>query len=152
PALLSSELPENDGAPVRVRMLGEDLVAFRDTRGRVGLIDAYCAHRRAPMFYGRNEECGLRCIYHGWKFDVEGRCVELPSVPAESQMKDNGRIKGYPPFERPGVIFAYMGPPERRPPYPDYEWMRAPDTHRHVSKYWQSCNYLQALEGALDTS
>src|SRR5690349_19380380 len=88
PALLSSELPENDGEPVRVRMLGEDLVAFRDTLGRVGLIDAYCAHRRAPMFYGRNEECGMRCIYHGWKFDIDGKCVNLPSMPADSPMKE----------------------------------------------------------------
>ena len=152
PALLSSELEDTDGPPVRVRMLGEDLVAFRETQGRVGLVDAFCPHRRAPMFYARNEECGIRCIYHGWKFDADGQCVDLPSMPSDSPMKDNVRIKSYPTFEKAGVIWAYMGPPERKPPHPDYEWMRAPDTHRNVSKYLQSCNYLQALEGSLDTS
>ncbi len=88
PACLSIELPEKDGAPIRVRMLGEDLIAFRDTNGRVGLVDAYCPHRRAPLFFGRNEECGLRCVYHGWKFDVDGNCVDLPSEPATSPMKN----------------------------------------------------------------
>ena len=86
PAVLSSELAEADGAPVRVRLLGEDLIAFRDTSGRVGLVDAYCPHRRAPLFFGRNEECGLRCVYHGWKFDADGNCVDLPSEPASSTL------------------------------------------------------------------
>src|SRR5215208_2572121 len=152
PALLSWEVNENDGAPVRVRLLGEDLVAFRDTNGRVGLVDAYCPHRRAPMFYGRNEECGIRCVYHGWKFDVDGRCVEVPSLPENNPFIDKVRIKSYPTYEKAGVIFAYMGPLERLPGFPDYEWMRAPDTHRHVTKNYQASNYLQALEGGLDTS
>src|SRR5580698_7731954 len=84
PVLLSSELPEPDGAPVRVRVLGEDLVAFRGTDGKVGLVDAFCPHRRAPMFFGRSEECGLRCVYHGWKFDIAGNCVDMPSEPPDS--------------------------------------------------------------------
>jgi phthalate 4,5-dioxygenase oxygenase subunit len=152
PALLSSEVDEKDGAPVRVRLLGEDLIAFRDTEGRIGLVDAYCPHRRAPMFYGRNEECGLRCVYHGWKFDVDGKCVDVPSMPVNSPFKDKVRIKSYATYEKAGVIWAYMGPPERKPALPDYEWMRAPKTHRHVTKNYQACNYLQALEGGLDTS
>jgi len=152
PILLSTELPENDGAPKRVRILGEDLVAFRDTNGKVGLVDAYCPHRRAPMFYGRNEECGLRCVYHGWKFDAEGNCVDLPTEPATSKMKDHISIKAYPTVEKAGLVFTYMGPKDEMPEPPDYEWMRAPATHRHVSKTFEACNWLQALEGGLDTA
>jgi phenylpropionate dioxygenase-like ring-hydroxylating dioxygenase large terminal subunit len=152
PTLLSRELPEHDGAPVRVRLLGEDLIAFRDTNGKVGVVDAYCPHRRAPMFYARNEECGLRCVYHGWKFDVNGQCVDLPTEPASSKMKDHIQIKSYPTFEKAGVIFAYLGPKDQMPEPPDYEWMRAPQTHRHVSKTYEHCNWLQALEGGLDTA
>jgi phthalate 4,5-dioxygenase oxygenase subunit len=151
PALLSTEL-ETDGAPIRVRLLAEDLIAFRDTNGRVGLIDAYCPHRRAPMFYGRNEDCGIRCVYHGWKFDVDGKCLDVPAMPSDSPIMDKVRIKSYLTFEKAGVIWAYMGPLELVPPPPDYEWMRAPATHRFVSKNYQACNYLQALEGGLDTS
>ncbi|MGE3245378.1 MAG: Rieske 2Fe-2S domain-containing protein [Beijerinckiaceae bacterium] len=152
PVLLSTELPEADGAPVRVRLLGEDLVAFRDSGGAIGLIDAYCPHRRAPMFFGRNEECGLRCVYHGWKFDRNGDCVDMPSEPAGTPLQARVRIKAYPAVEKAGVVWAYMGPKEKQPPVPDYEWMRAPDSHRFVSKTFEACNYLQALEGGLDTA
>jgi phthalate 4,5-dioxygenase len=152
PALLSSELPESDGAPVRVRIFGEDLVAFRDTNGRAALVDAYCPHRRAPLFFGRNEECGIRCVYHGWKFDAAGNCVDLPSEPEGSPMKATIKLKAYPTFEGGGLIWAYLGPAERKPPPPDYEWMRAPPTHRHITKTFEACNYLQALEGGLDTA
>ena len=152
PALLASEVTEPDGAPVRVRLLGEDLLAFRDTEGRIGLVDAYCPHRRAPMFYGRNEECGLRCVYHGWKFDVDGNCTDLPSEPADSPMKAKAKITSYPTVERGGIVWAYMGPAGEQPPAPDYEWTRAPATHRHVSKSYQASNYLQGLEGGLDSS
>ncbi|HEY5350161.1 MAG TPA: Rieske 2Fe-2S domain-containing protein [Candidatus Lustribacter sp.] len=152
PAFLSRELPENDGAPLRVKLLGEDLVAFRDTRGTIGLVDAYCPHRRAPMFFGRNEECGLRCVYHGWKFDRNGACVDMPSEPPDSLFKTKVTIGAYPVWEGGGLAWAYLGPPERQPPYPDYEFCRAPDTHRFVSKTFEDCNYLQALEGGLDGS
>lgn len=152
PAALSSELPEKDGAPVRVRLLGEDLLAFRDTTGRVGLVEAFCPHRRAPLFYGRNEECGIRCVYHGWKFDADGNCVDLPSEPAESPMKAGIKITAYPTVERGGVVWAYLGPKQDMPAPPDYEWLRAPATHRHVSKTFEDCNWLQALEGGLDTA
>jgi phenylpropionate dioxygenase-like ring-hydroxylating dioxygenase large terminal subunit len=152
PALLSWELAENDGAPVRVTLLGEELVAFRDSDGRIGLIDAYCPHRRAPLFYGRNEARGLRCVYHGWKFNVDGQCVDLPNVAENARIRGNVRIKSYPTYEKGGVIWAYMGPPERKPAVPDFEWMRAPQTHRNVTKNYQANNYLQSLEGGLDTS
>jgi phthalate 4,5-dioxygenase len=152
PALLSSELPENDGAPIRVRLLGEDLVAFRDTDGKVGLMDAFCPHRRAPMFFGRNEECGLRCVYHGWKFDRDGNCTDMPSEPPDSLFKTKVTIQTYPTYEAGGAVWAYMGPADKQPPYPDFEWMRAPETHRHVSKTFEDCNWVQALEGGLDTS
>ena len=152
PAALVREVPEKDGAPVRVRLLGEDMIAFRDTNGKVGLIDAYCPHRRAPLFFGRNEECGLRCVYHGWKFDADGRCVDLPSEPADSPMKAGIKITAYPTVERGGIVWAYLGPKEHMPAPPDYEWTRAPQTHRGVSKTFEDCNWLQALEGGLDTA
>jgi phenylpropionate dioxygenase-like ring-hydroxylating dioxygenase large terminal subunit len=152
PVLLSKELPEKDGPPVRVRMLGEDLVAFRDTQDRIGLVDAYCPHRGAPMFYGRNEEHGIRCVYHGLKFDVNGQCTDLPCVAENARIRQNVRIKCYPTYESAGVVWTYMGPPEKQPARPDFEWMRAPATHRHVSKNYQANNYLQSLEGGLDTS
>ena len=152
PALLASELPEPDGAPVRVRLLGEDLVAFRDSQGAMGLVDAYCPHRRAPMFLARNEKCGLRCVYHGWKFDTHGACLDMPTEPKDSAYKDKIRIKSYPVWEGAGMIWAYMGPAAEMPPPPDMELTRAPATHRFVSRTVQDCNYLQALEGGLDSS
>jgi phthalate 4,5-dioxygenase oxygenase subunit len=152
PALLARELPEPDGPPVRVRLLGEDLVAFRDTRGRVGLLDEFCPHRRASLFFGRNEECGLRCVYHGWKYDVDGRCVDMMNEPEERQFKDKIFIASYPTEEVGGVVWAYMGPPERKPAPPAFAWTRIPATHIQVSKVIQESNWLQGLEGGIDTS
>jgi phthalate 4,5-dioxygenase len=152
PALLSEELVEPDGPPRRVRILGEDLIAFRDSDGVVGIVGAFCPHRRAPMFFGRNEEHGLRCVYHGWKFDRTGSCVDMPSEPADSLFKTKVSIDAYPTWEGGGMIWIYMGPAEQMPAYPDYEVVRTPETHRFVSKTFQECNYLQALEGGLDAS
>jgi phthalate 4,5-dioxygenase oxygenase subunit len=152
PVLLSSELEENDGPPVRVRHLGEDLLAFRDTAGKIGLVDAYCPHRRAPLFFGRNEDCGIRCVYHGWKFDASGSCVDMPSEPTDSSFKNKVRITSYPTYEKGGLIWAYLGPADKKPAPPDFEWMRTPARLRGVSKTLEHCNYLQALEGGLDTS
>jgi len=152
PVLLSSELPEPDGAPLRVRVLGEDLIAFRDTEGRVGLVDAFCPHRRAPLFFGRNEEGGLRCVYHGWKFDRHGACVDMPSEPPDSLFRNKVTITAYPTFEGGQLIWAYLGPSSDVPPLPDYEWMRVPPTHLRVSKTFEECNYLQALEGGIDNA
>src|ERR1700683_859646 len=122
PACLATELPEADGAPLRVKLLGEELIAFRDTGGRVGLVEAYCAHRRAPLFLGRHEEHGLRCVYHGWKFDVGGQCVDMPSEPASSPLKALAKITAYPTIEKAGIIWAYLGPKETMPAAPDFEW------------------------------
>ena len=150
PALLSDQLPAPDGAPVRVRILGEDLVAFRDSEGRVGLVSAYCPHRRAPMFFGRNEDCGLRCVYHGWKFDRNGACVDMPSEPPDSLFKTKVTIEAYPTWEGGDIVWTYMGPPELQPEPPGHELVRTPKTHRHVSKSFEDCNFLQALEGGID--
>src|ERR1044071_514014 len=123
PALLSSELPEPDCDPVRVRLLGEDLVAFRDSDGRPGLLGESCAHRRASLYFRRNEEGGLRCAYHGWKYDANGCILDTPAEPTRSTIKERVRLKAYPCIERSGAIFAYMGPPEKQPPFPGYEWL-----------------------------
>ena len=152
PVALSSELSERDGAPIRVKVLGENLVAFRDTSGRVGLVDEFCAHRRASLFLGRNEEGGLRCVYHGWKYDADGNCLEMPNEPPESNFKEKIHLKAYPTVELGEVIWTYMGPKEKRPVLPKFEWTQVPESHRHVSKMWQECNWLQALEGAIDTA
>jgi phenylpropionate dioxygenase-like ring-hydroxylating dioxygenase large terminal subunit len=152
PALLAWELPAPDGPPVRVRLLGEDLVAFRDTQGRIGLLEEYCPHRRVSLFFGRNEACGLRCVYHGWKFDVDGRCVDMMNEPEELHFKNKVRAIAYPTVEVGGIIWAYMGPPALQPPLPRFAWTQVPATHRHVTKVIQECNWLQALEGGIDTS
>ena len=152
PLCLSIELPENDGAPLRLRLLGEDLIAFRDTSGAVGLVDAYCPHRRAPLFFARNEECGLRCVYHGWKFDRHGDCIDMPSEPVGTTLQAKVKLLAYPAVEKNGVVWTYMGQKDLQPPEPDYEWTRAPAKHVFVSKTFENCNYLQALEGGLDTS
>ncbi len=152
PALLPQEIPDPDGAPVRVRLLGEDLVAFRDSQGRVGLLAEHCSHRGTSLFYGRNEECGLRCIYHGWKYDFEGRVLETPAEPAASTLKDKIRHTAYPCREAAGIVFAYLGPQESIPLLPNYEWMNLPQNHLYVTKSIQDCNYLQGLEGECDSS
>src|SRR5881296_1427162 len=151
PVLLATELPGPDCAPVRVKLLGECLIAFRDTQGRLGLIEEFCAHRGVSLWFGRNEENGIRCPYHGWKYDVTGQCVDLPSEPEESGVRKNIRLKSYPAIERAGVIWAYLGPADKKPEEAAYEWTRVPPAHRYVSKRLQESNYLQAMEGALDS-
>jgi len=151
PALLSEEIREPDSAPLRLRLLGEDLVAFRDTGGQVGIVDAYCAHRRAGLFFGRNEAHGLRCVYHGWKFDVNGQCVDMPSEPYAPQM-DKVRIEAYLTQERNGVVWVYMGNRENVPELPDFEWSRLPERQHTATKRLQSCNWAQAVEGGIDSS
>ena len=150
PALLSWELPEPDCPPVRVKLLGENLVAFRATSGDVGLLDEYCPHRRASLWLGRNENNGLRCVYHGWKYDVNGQCVDQMNEPRSFAKRV--RTKSYPTVELGGIIWAYMGPRELQPALPQFEWTQAPSSHRFVSKVVQQCNWLQALEGGIDTS
>jgi phthalate 4,5-dioxygenase oxygenase subunit len=152
PALLASELPAADCPPVRVKLLSERLIAFRDSQGRLGLIDEFCAHRGVSLWFGRNEEGGLRCAYHGWKYDVSGQCIEIPSEPDNPQLCRRMKLKSYPLVERGGVLWTYMGPPEQQPPLPEHEWATVPAAQRHVSKRWQECNYLQAMEGGIDSS
>ena len=152
PALHAWELPAPDCPPVRVKLLGEELIAFRDTQGRLGLIDEFCAHRGVSLWFGRNEEKGLRCAYHGWKYDTSGQCVDIPSEPPESGFCAKIKLKSYPLVERGGVLWAYMGLPETQPPLPEYEFATVRNEQRFVSKRLQECNYLQAMEGGIDSS
>ncbi|MCH8940509.1 MAG: Rieske 2Fe-2S domain-containing protein, partial [Chloroflexi bacterium] len=144
PAIQSNELAEPDSDPVRIRLLCEDLIAFRDTNGDVGIVDNACPHRRASLFFGRNEECGLRCVYHGWKFDVDGNCVDQMNEPR--QFKDQVKITAYPTLDMGGVVWAYRGPADKQPAPPKFELTQVPETHRYMTKVWQECNWLQALE------
>ena len=152
PALLSEEIPAPDCPPARVKLMGEDLVAFRDTAGRIGLIGERCAHRGTSLFFGRNEECGLRCIYHGWKYDTEGNVVDTPAEPAGSDFRNKLRHTAYPSHEANGVIYAYLGPRDRMPVFPNYEWTKVPLEFTYVTKCLLECNYLQGLEGECDSS
>jgi phthalate 4,5-dioxygenase oxygenase subunit len=152
PALLAEELAEPDGAPVRLKLLSESMLAFRDSDGKLGVIDEFCAHRGVSLWFGRNEEGGIRCPYHGWKYDVNGQCIDVPSEPAESGYCERIKLKSYPLLERGGVIWIYMGPPELQPPPPEWEFATVPAVQSYTSKRSQECNWLQALEGGIDSS
>jgi phthalate 4,5-dioxygenase len=152
PALLAQELPAADAPPVRIKLMSERLLAFRDTAGRVGVVDEFCAHRGVSLWFGRNEEYGLRCPYHGWKYDITGQCVEIPSEPEESGFCKKIKLKSYPCVELGDVIWIYMGPGNLQPPLPAFEWAKVPQSHRFVSKRTQDCNYLQAMEGGIDSA
>ena len=149
PILRSSEIAEPDGPQIRVQILGEKLLAFRTTDGEVGLISEFCSHRGASLYFGRNEENGIRCSYHGLKFARDGSCVDVPSAP---QLCGSMGIAGYPCIERAGIVWAYLGPKEKQPSPPEVEWCNLPESHVFVSKRLQECNYLQAMEGGIDTS
>ncbi|HEX5368296.1 MAG TPA: Rieske 2Fe-2S domain-containing protein [Dehalococcoidia bacterium] len=152
PALLSSEVAEPDSPPVRVRLLGEDLIAFRDTNGDAGIVANACPHRGASLFFGRNEEAGLRCVYHGWKFDTTGACIDMPSEPAESNFKTKVRVAAYPTHESGGIVWTYMGPPEKRPVFRDFGSEALKPEQIRASKVFVECNWVQSMEGNLDTS
>ena len=152
PFLLSRDLPRPDGPPVRVRLLGEDLIAFRDSRGTVGLLGNHCPHRGASLFFGRNEEHGLRCVYHGWKFDVAGRCVDMPNEPPESDFRHKIRHTAYPCRERNGLMWAYMGPLAVPPDLPHLEWNMVPENQVYYSIRIAENNFMQAIEGEYDTT
>jgi len=151
PAAISSELVA-DGPPLRLMLLGEKLIGFRDSAGRVGVMDHRCPHRCASLFLARNEENGLRCVYHGWKFDVAGRCVDMPSIPSHNDFKEKVRAKAYQVTERAGIVWVYMGAAEQTPPFPQIEAALLPSEELTVVFAQRSCNYLQALEGDIDTS
>jgi phenylpropionate dioxygenase-like ring-hydroxylating dioxygenase large terminal subunit len=152
PALLSNEIPKADDPPVRVRLLGENLVAFRDTNNKVGLVAENCPHRGASVYFGRNEECGLRCVYHGWKFDVDGNCVDMPNEPAESNFKTKVRITAYPTHESGGIVWAYMGPRETMTPFRDFGSDSIPEDQWRAGKTHSTCNWVQSMEGNLDSA
>jgi phthalate 4,5-dioxygenase len=151
PAVKSSELAA-DGAPVRLMLLGEPLLAWRDSAGRVGIMDHRCPHRRASLFFGRNEEGGLRCVYHGWKFDVTGKCLEQANVPPHHANPDKTPAKAYRAAERNGIVWAYLGARAEPPPLPGFEAVALPEAE--TASFWvqRECNWLQALEGDIDTS
>jgi len=152
PALLPSELPAPDCDPVKVRLLGEDLVAFQDSNGRIGVLHERCPHRRASLFYGRNEDCGLRCVYHGWKFDVDGNCVDQPTEPPGSTFKDKVKQVAYAAREWGGFIWVYMGEAAHMPELPELEWATLPPSHRWQAKWTYAANYAAGLEGELDSA
>lgn len=152
PFALASELPTPDADPLRVRLLGEALIAFRDTTGQVGLLAHNCPHRGASLFFGRNEEGGLRCVYHGWKFSVSGACVEMPNEPAESDFKHKVHAVAYPTRERGGLLWAYLGPRAAAPPLPDLEVLDEAGIAANILAVQRDCNWVQALEGDIDTS
>ncbi|MDQ7908902.1 Rieske 2Fe-2S domain-containing protein [Phytohabitans sp. ZYX-F-186] len=152
PALLAEELPEPDSPPVRVKLLSERLIAFRDSHGRYGLMDEFCAHRGASLWFGRVAEGGLRCAYHGWKYDVTGQCVEVPSEPDNSSFCSNVKLRSYPLVRVGDILWAYLGEPENQPPLPEFEFVHVPAEQTFTSKRWQESNWLQALEGGIDSS
>jgi phthalate 4,5-dioxygenase len=152
PVLLAEELPENDAPPVRVKILSERLIAFRDSEGRYGLVDEFCAHRGVSLWFGRVEECGLRCAYHGWKYDVTGQCVEVPSEPENSNFARKVKLTSYPLVRVGDVLWTYMGDPAQQPELPAFEFAQVPAEQTYTSKRWQESNWLQALEGGIDSS
>ena len=152
PACLIEEVPEPDGAPVKIRLLGEDLVVFRDTDGRVGVIDEMCPHRRASLVFGRNEECGLRCLYHGWKIDVDGNVLEMSSEPPGSGFAEKVKHKSYPTREAAGFVWTYMGPAEEMPEFTPPVFQPTADTRISIAKIHIDCNWAQILEGAIDSA
>jgi phenylpropionate dioxygenase-like ring-hydroxylating dioxygenase large terminal subunit len=151
PAVLSNELVA-DGAPVRLKLLGEKLIAFRDSAGRVGIMDHRCPHRCASLFYGRNEEDGIRCVYHGWKYDVDGNCVDIPNIPPGRGFKDKVHARAYLTAEHKGLVWVYMGERARAPALPPFEVCSLPEERIEYRFVQRRCNWLQALEGDLDTS
>jgi phthalate 4,5-dioxygenase oxygenase subunit len=152
PACMSEEVAEPDGAPVKVRLLGEDLVVFRDSDGRLGVLDEHCPHRRASLVLGRNEECGLRCLYHGWKFDVEGNVLEMASEPPESGLVEKVKMKAYPVREAGGFVWTYMGPADAMREFEAPAFAPTPDTKVSILKIHVDCNWAQVLEGQIDSA
>ena len=150
PAIKSEEISVSGGDQLRLKLLGEDLIVFRSTDGRVGVLDQFCPHRRANLFFARNEECGLRCTYHGWKFDLDGNVIEIPSEPDFEQWESKPRVKAYPTVESGGIVWVYMGPPRQKPAPPEYEYCLVPDENRFVTRRWEECNWLQGMEGGID--
>ena len=151
PAAISSEI-KADGDPVRLKLLGEQLIAFRDSSGKVGIMDHRCPHRCASLFFGRNEEGGIRCVYHGWKFDADGNCLDMANVPATQDFKHKVHAKAYKAAERNGIVWVFMGKQENVPPLPELEANMVPEEDMQILFIQRECNWLQGAEGELDTS
>lgn len=154
PAFMSEEIVDNDSDPMRLRLLGEDLIAFRDTKGMIGVFPHSCPHRGASLYYGRNEDGGLRCVYHGWKFDVTGQCIDMPSEPAETNFRDKVHVHSYPCIERNGIAWVYMGS-RKHPNLPSLPHLEPNMIGGNRASIWlamRECNYMQALEGDIDTA
>ena len=149
PFLKSSDV-ERGGQPLRVKLLSEDLVAFRDTSGRVGLLGEHCSHRATSLALARNEDNGLRCVYHGWMYDVYGRCIDMPNEPEETRFADKIRHPAYACTERNGIVWTYMGPREVPPALPDLEWNMVPEDQVVIWRNLQFNNWVQGLEGNID--
>ena len=152
PACLSEEVAERDGTPVRVRLLGEDLVAFRDTAGRIGMVGEQCPHRRASLALGRNEECGLRCLYHGWKVDVGGNVVDRPSETHQAVLAKKVMHKAYPCRDAGGFVWVWMGAPREMRDFEPPAWAPSPGVNTSIVKIHVGCNWAQVLEGAIDSA
>ena len=152
PACLSEEIAEPDGTPIRVRLLGENYVAFRDTNGDVGILDELCPHRRASLVMGRNEECGLRCLYHGWKMDINGNILEMASEPPESNLITKVKHKAYPVKEWAGLVWVYLGDDQKVPEFQPPAWAPTSTTKVSIAKIVIPCNWAQILEGAIDSA
>jgi phthalate 4,5-dioxygenase len=152
PVCLSEEVAEKDGAPVRSRLVGEDLVVFRDTNGKLGVLDEHCPHRGASLVFGRNEQCGLRCLYHGWKFDVDGNILEMASEPDGAALKSSLRQKNYPVKEAGGFVWAWLGPRDRMREFQPPAWAPVPGIRYAIVKMHAACNWAQVLEGSIDSA
>ncbi|HUQ75759.1 MAG TPA: Rieske 2Fe-2S domain-containing protein, partial [Burkholderiales bacterium] len=152
PVCLSEEVAEKDGAPVKSRLVGEDLVAFRDTNGRLGVLDEYCPHRGASLVFGRNEECGLRCLYHGWKFDVDGNILEMSAEPDGAALMKSLKQRSYPAREAGGFVWAWLGPKEEMREFEPPAWAPVPGIQYAVVKMHAACNWAQVLEGSIDSA
>jgi len=155
PVCLIEEVSEPDGTPVKAKVFGEDLVVFRDTNGRVGVMDEYCPHRRVSLVFGRNENCGLRCLYHGWKMDVDGNIVERvsePVIPITNLNAAPPKHLAYPTKEWGGFVWTYMGPPDTQPAFEPPAWAPTADVKVTIAKVIIPCNWAQILEGAIDSA
>ena len=152
PVCLAEEVAEPDGAPVRARLLGVDLVVFRDTQNRVGVLDEHCPHRGASLAFGRNEACGLRCLYHGWKFDVDGAVVDMASEPRDSRLRANLAHRAYPTRESGGFVWAWLGSRDLVAPFQPPAWAPSATTKISVVKMHAACNWAQVLEGSIDSA
>jgi phthalate 4,5-dioxygenase oxygenase subunit len=152
PVCMSEEVAQKDGAPVRSRLIGEDLVVFRDSNGRLGVLGEFCLHRRASLFFGRNEECGLRCLYHGWKFDVDGNVVDMPSEAPGAAQRLGKKTKSYPVREGGGFVWAWMGPREEMREFEPPAWAPVPGINYAIVKMHAACNWAQVLEGSIDSA